>query len=68
MTDWQPIETAPKDTPILIYATETWRIRYFICVAKLGKYGWEAVGASGYECENDFEHPTHWMSLPEPPK
>lgn len=66
--EWQPIETAPKNTLVLI-----WDGR-IMCVAERWTYNggkawnWSAVGASGYECEDDFESPTHWMPLPEPPR
>lgn len=73
MSEWQSIDTAPSNTPILISA-----FRYFdrlahdkiICVASFDSRwrNWDCVGASGYECENDFYEPTHWMPLPEPPK
>lgn len=73
MNKWQPIETAPRNTPILIYANEQYGDRKIICVAELcsrnkSKY-WNCIGASGYECENDFKDPPlFWMPLPESPK
>lgn len=64
---WQPIESAPTGeyVPMLIWDGQ------IICVAERMFIGnstyWLAIGASGYECENDFGEPTHWMPLPEPP-
>ena len=71
--DWQPIETMPPATPVLLY------------YEKLGvKYGfYDDIGTADWwvadmspKCEagwsspfwdNDHE-PTHWMPLPEAPK
>lgn len=65
---WQPIETAPEDTPVLIFDGN------MICVAEFSKYwkghagDWDCVGAGGYEWDNTFDNPTHWMPLPDAPK
>lgn len=74
---WQPIETAPKDgTNILLYENG------IICVCSYvkphllsddAKY-WTpmAGGLQLYDFNGDiveeFESPTHWMPLPEPPR
>jgi hypothetical protein len=80
MTEWQPIETAPKDG--------TWVL---LCGGKI-TYGWDSesyppsvVGQwarpdsdIGYRddwqfawydsgCYGYYESPTHWMPLPNPP-
>lgn len=57
---WQPIETAPKDKTMvaLIFSSGKY-VRYGV--------GWYMPmdGWQGW----DFEHePTHWLTLPEPPK
>lgn len=61
MSEWQPIETAPRDgMPILGYkngnmATVRWL------------WGdWSLCIPGGYAEEDDW-NPTHWMPLPEPP-
>ena len=67
MTDWQPIETAPRDEyrPILTYSngvitTVKWH------VDKVGGGHWVLSEPGVYG--EDFEWwPTHWMPLPEPP-
>lgn len=68
MTEWQPIETAPKDlSSVLVYipgyvlgqeneiASVYWNVR-FKC--------WCAVAV---EMEPIYGEPTHWMPLPPPP-
>jgi hypothetical protein len=79
MSDWQPIETAPKDgrdvllfwcdeygpDTIQVYACGHWR------EFGDGSRGW--IGESFHASEKCFwtrllgEHPTHWMPLPDPP-
>lgn len=66
MSDWQPIDTAPKDgTRILVWpywsdgipAAVQWR------TMKRVPGRWE-VGFGHYAIN---ANPTHWMQLPEPP-
>ena len=65
--EWQPIETAPKRTPIL--ATDGKVIVVLERGECAGKDSPISVGFGGYEWEWDFEwkNLTHWMPLPEPP-
>ena len=65
---WQPIETAPTKTPILI--TDG----HIVTVTTLDECGCDhkwmyGHGFSGYEWEYDFstKQATHWMLLPDPP-
>ncbi len=57
--EWQPIETAPKTTQLIlayngdIYMLIFWNGGYW--------YEWGIGEVKGAE-------PTHWMPLPEPPK
>lgn len=73
MTDWQPIETAPKDgTRILLLGKEYGEPKVSIGAYQDNKvwsdessttddgYGW-------YGHDNWSPTPTHWMPLPEPP-
>ena len=80
--EWQPIETAPKDEPILVGPTK----RMGICVAmNCSRDGWvtetdarkidgrSKFSRDGWVTETCVEWvsmytPTHWMPLPEPPK
>lgn len=58
---WRPIETAPKDEPILVGPTK----RMDICVAmNHSRDGWVTETCSEWV---SIYTPTHWMPLPEPP-
>jgi len=56
---WQPIETAPKDTAVLIYNLR-WQVGHF----NTAENRWLGAERSG-----DLEQfpPTHWQPLPAPP-
>lgn len=76
MSDWRPIETAPKDgTRILVWALHYGRFRDIAFArwedlrpepsdywsdGRLGP-GWYVSGAS-------FVEPTHWRPVPDPPQ
>jgi hypothetical protein len=72
MSEWQPIEKAPKDgTVILLYRDHApWDVR--------GYGHWEDCGGGicGWVTNGFFDPPgnlglaapTHWMPLPEPPQ
>lgn len=76
MSEWIKCsdQMPPARVPVLISAKQ-WG-KPVVCAAEwmfiTEKYpvSWSCVGASGCECENDFEDDsvTHWMPLPEPPK
>lgn len=61
MSQWQPIETAPKDGSYVILTNGEdvtagwWRGR---------GSGWN----TGYEALDFTGEPTHWMSMPDPPE
>lgn len=60
MSEWQPIETAPVDTAILLYQRcGPCEVGHFN--TKLDAY------VSGWDHRRLY-HLTHWMPLPEPPK
>ena len=75
MSEWQPIETAPKDgTRILIYQPEgQWKSRRDRRLEYIDTAYWHTPGNPehpGYWCAYVLcvYRPTHWMPLPEPPK
>lgn len=68
MSDWQPIEAAPKtgERVLLGHAASVWEDEW-----------WNGNEANWVECidqphgfkgEHRGEIPTHWMPLPDPPK
>lgn len=71
MSEWQPIETAPKDgSPILIWqpggvTQYTWYTDCWICRWEDRYQCWTEAGGELY---SEARSPTHWMPLPDPPK
>lgn len=67
MSQWQPIETAPKDGKnVLIYRLGSGDQR--ATIGSLDEEGvWQSPEAYYIWSWFDFS-PTHWMPLPEPPK
>lgn len=59
--NWQPIESAPKNTDILLY----WHDNVWIGRFYQGSGYWSLCDYGGFEDGEDA--PTHWMPLPEPP-
>ena len=57
---WQPIETAPKDREILVYAPPYQDLK---SLTKIIAYH----NSAGY-CIDELRYPTHWQELPEDPK
>ena len=65
MTDWRPIETAPRDgTPILIGCARTKSIRWAVWSKGFWRDGYAHLGGMIAGVPN----PTDWMPLPEPPE
>jgi hypothetical protein len=70
MTDWQPIETAPRDGTRIIAAEPDGGWIIDICVwcktPHVPLYGFHFTAG---DPENwDMCSPTHWMPMPEAPK
>lgn len=73
MTEWLPIETAPKDgTKVLLHVVTPPGDSYATMVGL--PEGWESTEA-GFWCVDRGEwttgtagDPTHWMPLPPPPE
>lgn len=71
--DWLPIETAPKDEPVLLFGMTvpgSKMVRFKKPVVFSGY--WSDIDgiwcAHGSHWNGPFFEPTHWMPLPEPPK
>ena len=63
--DWQPIETAPTNTPVLVwhpgFGMGGWN-----CM-RCDHFGdWHETSHDGRKLKQGYE-PTHWMPLPPPP-
>lgn len=70
MTDWQPIETAPRDgTPVLLFGQEGMDIAHYdYDRARCGLNPWRRFETAEYDNDwADIEGVTHWMHLPAPP-
>ena len=68
MSEWQPIDTAPKDgTPILAYRADHYGKFGNCCVTywRTNKNGNSYTGFG--EFNPTYWPPTHWMPLPKPP-
>jgi hypothetical protein len=69
MSDWQPIETAPKDGTFVMlwvggdYPAHCARFEIW----KDGSAGWVASNHGGVWTCVQFGTATHWMPLPAPP-
>lgn len=72
MTDWKPIETAPKDKAILVCCDSgaVFAVRW----GPLADDEWVILGGSDMDYRDQQGRlmrkrvPTHWMPLPDPPK
>lgn len=72
MSEWQPIETAPKDGSV-IYLWDAhyrcrvtgakWDFHYWMNGVSQGEKSWGAGDRDGPFCGK----PTHWMPIPSPP-
>jgi len=60
MSEWQDIETAPKDGTNILAVWSKKREVYAVI-------WWESGNWHEYDYDTDVEGMTHWMPLPEPP-
>lgn len=78
MSEWQPIETAPKDgEPVLLYKPNERMVGSYVTVGwwspddgEGGGVWHDKTGCLGYFsriAEAKQGYPTHWMPLPQPP-
>ncbi|MBM0206918.1 DUF551 domain-containing protein [Micromonospora sp. STR1s_5] len=61
---WQPIESAPKDTELLVY-TRPWGPIIAVLSDEFGE--WLSRMQVPVSIREDNELPTHWQPLPEAP-
>jgi len=61
-SQWQPIETAPKNIHILVFDKEYASLPELVIWTET--YGWLACE----EAKRVVKKPTHWMPLPEAPR
>lgn len=65
--NWQPIETAPEDTDVIVAVNI--RGRQVVGEAKqTPEHGWYWAGQDHSDYFAVQIVPTHWMPLPDPPK
>jgi len=78
MTDWQPIETAPRDGTDVIVGfdrADTWIVHVawwrtgeeYGCTANDRGWWSYTLGSVTQEQLDEDRTPTHWMPLPDPP-
>jgi hypothetical protein len=72
MAEWRAIESAPLPTKIgeetifLVWNGEDmWATRAYRWAD--GHVDMACHGCSGYDVEDAFANPTHWMPMPDPP-
>lgn len=81
MTNWHPIETAPKDgaSVLLLFEDGEMSVAYYDAYYEQGNSGYDGRSdyagisawiepCSGEQIYLHYGTPTHWMPLPEPPK
>lgn len=70
MNEWQPIETAPRDkTTVLLFIPDARREKDKVQTGSCGKdMNKKDLWIIGNQFGFEVGRPTHWMSLPEPPK
>jgi hypothetical protein len=70
VSDWQPIETAPKDGEWLFLAGKSGYVHRpgFMLAGRWNIYRGYWEGTEDNALDDYGIMPTHWMPLPEPPK
>lgn len=73
MSQWRPIETAPKDgTPVLVARNLDdwwgWNVGWATWEGEGYVSGWVSRGFGETPGNLGLAHPTHWMPLPPPPQ
>jgi ABC-type phosphonate transport system ATPase subunit len=68
VSEWQPIETAPKDGTRLLVACVGECGTRWMYVAWNKKRHWRLMETKTGSFMEVHDTPTHWMPLPDPPK
>lgn len=69
MSEWKPIETAPKDGTAVLAYQPVGAMNWVVAPMYWPAHGQEWLLVAYHEMNTEFSmHPTHWMELPEPPK
>lgn len=66
-SEWLPIETAPKDTEVLVFMPGEGRMGR-IHRGIQAKISNGHIWMIGHHFAYDLSPPTHWMPLPDPPE
>lgn len=70
--EWQPISTAPRDTPVLLFCPDKYGDMMTVTKLTQNRYYdpyWDLVEIGSYTNNGDLDTaPTHWMPLPLPPQ
>lgn len=74
--EWQPIETAPKDGTMILTYRDSATVPVILSTYWFekdehydGRSGWyHSQNSVGAYLLDDWETPTHWMPLPQPPQ
>jgi hypothetical protein len=64
VSEWKPIETAPRDQDFLVYLRNGYIARGRYVNGR--HFAADSFGPSGARASDPT--PTHWMPLPEPPR
>jgi hypothetical protein len=66
---WQPIETAPHETAVLLYCPPSYpsAVCMEVAYASSGRE-WPAPGGGRYSTKSWHPYATHWMPLPDVPE
>lgn len=66
MTDWQPIDTAPKDKRLLVWSGQEIYAAHWAQHPVTGDEAW--IVAQWGDGDQALVKPTYWAPLPEPPR
>jgi hypothetical protein len=68
MSEWHPIETAPKDgTPVIVWDGRFRAIARYEGATEFMPWDWMALCFAEQPYPARTVNPTHWMPLPAPP-